>query len=203
MCSSDLQRCGQLADPADLGPALATARTTHHDQHRPGIIERGQAPNGQVRALQRLDPAREEQHPSGVDPQSGPGRVAVAREEHGVIDPGGDDLDAGRIAGVELGELAALLDGRGQHEVGAGDDLVFDHGALRRVVIDPGVGLHPGQRVEGRSQRQVHLVLEAVAHRAREPVVRVDDVGAPALEVGPGRSGEVVDEVVGLVERLP
>ena len=39
-----------------------------------------------------------------------------------------------------------------------------------------GLGLHPGQGVEGRHQRQVELVLEAVAGDARQPVVGVEGV---------------------------
>ena len=43
-----------------------------------------------------------------------------------------------------------------------------------------GLGLDPGERVEGRHQRQVELVLEAVAGHARQPVVGVEGVDVAA-----------------------
>ena len=82
---------------------------------------------------------------------------------------------------VQRGELRPLVGRRREHEVGARDHLVLDARAVLGVVVDAGFGLHAGQRVERRDQREVELVLQAVRDRTREPVVAVEHVDRFAL----------------------
>ena len=64
---------------------------------------------------------------------------------------------------------------------------------VRGVVVDPRVGLRLRQRVEGRDHRHAEPVLQRVGDRPRDPVVRVEDVGA-ARSAQPALGG--VDELV-------
>ena len=127
--------------------------------------------------------------------QRGAGAGAVAGREEGVVDAGRHELDAARVGAVEAHELVGLGPARGEDGVGAADDLgLGPHPALGLGVA--GLGLHPGERVEGRHQRQVELVLQAVAGDARQPVVGVEGVDvAQLLEVLAHAVGEVVDDV--------
>ena len=94
------------------------------------------------------------------------GAAPVAGGEEGVLDAGGDDLDApGRVA-VQPAELALLLGAADADRVGAADDLGLGALAPQRLEV-AALGLDPGQRVERGDERQVELVLEAVADDAR------------------------------------
>ena len=127
-----------------------------------------------------------------------PARLAgAARVEDLVVHAGRDDLDAVAVRAVEADELLALVRGRRQDQVGAADGLLLDARPLLGVVVDAGVGLHPGERVERRDERDVELVLQPVAERAGDPVVRVERVVAEILgrEVVQRRAGQRLDEV--------
>ena len=128
-------------------------------------------------------------------PQRGAGPGAVAGREEGVVDAGRHELDARRVGAVEAHELVGLGPARGEDGVGAADHLgLGPHPALGLGVA--GLGLHPGQGVEGRHERQVELVLEAVAGHARQPVVGVEGVDvAERPQVVAHAVGELVDDV--------
>ena len=151
-----------------------------HQVVRPpaGAAELGQGLDGGIGALERLDPADEEEEPAIEREPEGPaGLGPVARPEEGVVDPEGDDADAAGVGAVERGDLLGLDAARGQHGVGAVDD--------RRLGLGPPVGhvgldlfghrfgLDPVQRVERADERQVELVLDDMAGEPGEPVVGV------------------------------
>jgi hypothetical protein len=94
-----------------------------------------------------------------------------------VLDARRDDLDAARRVAVVPPELPLLLRAADADGVRAADDLHLGQLAPRRLRVAT-LGLDPSQGVEGADERQVHLVLDAVAGHAREPVVGVDEVGA-------------------------
>ena len=171
---------------------LAARRRDHSVRRRPERdlgVELGEAPHREVGALQRLD-APGEQHDVAVDGQAElrRGLAPVAGREHGVVDAGRHDLDAVGIGAVERDQLRALLGGRRDHQVGAGDDLGLDPGPGRGLVALARLGLHPIERVEGGDERQIELVLEPVADRARDPVVGVEDVVVELVGGGGGRA---------------
>ena len=76
---------------------------------------------------------------------------------------------------------------RREDRVGAADDLGLGLDAALRLGV-AGLGLHPGEGVERRHQREVELVLEPVAGDARQPVVGVDGVGAVTALGGASRT---------------
>ena len=97
---------------------------------------RRQGGHGHAGALQRLDPADEQQQRATVGQAQGPaGLGPVARAEEGVVDAGGHDPDPVRVGAVELGELGGLDRARRQHDVRAAHD--------RRLGLGPDV---PGRR---------------------------------------------------------
>ena len=132
---------------------------------------------------------------TGWSPRSSAVRApwrSTGREER-VVDTRRHDLDPTRRRAVEALELRSFLGAAREDRVGATDDLdLRAHAALRLLVAR--LGLHPRQRVERRDERQVELVLQPVPSQPRQPVVRVDDVGAHAgLEVVAHLVGELVD----------
>ncbi len=130
-----------------------------------------------------------------AEAEGGAGATAVAGREEGVVDAGRHDLDAGRIGAVELDELGDLVGAVGEDGVGAGDDLGLGVDAAVGLGV-AGLGLHPGEGVEGRHQRERELVLEPMAGQARQPVVGVDGVGAAlAAQVAGHAVGELVDDL--------
>jgi hypothetical protein len=114
-----------------------------------------------------------------------------------VVDAGRNDFDAIALGAIQRDELIAFLVGGSDHQVGAVDDLALDPGPRRRVVTHPRVGLDAIERVEGRHEWQVELVLEAVPDGAGDPVVHVQHVvgGFPLGDEGERRLGEWVDEI--------
>ena len=167
--------------------------------------ELGQGLDGGIGALERLDPADEEEEPPIEREPEGPaGLRAVARPEEGVVDPEGDDADAARVGAVERGDLLGLHAARRQHGVRAVDD--------RRLGLGPPVGhvgldlfghrlgLDPIQGVEGADERQVELVLDDVAGKTGEPVVGVHRGEGAVLVVGeaePARRGHAGQHALG------
>ncbi len=119
-----------------------------------------------------------------------------------MVDTRRHDLDAIEVGVVERRELRAFVVGRREHQVGARHDLVLDARAVLGVVVDAGFGLHAGERVERRDEREIELVLQPVRDRAREPVVAVQHVDRLALEhPAHRRVDERVDERGQLVLR--
>ena len=94
-----------------------------------------------------------------------------------MVDARRDDLDAVPLGAVQRDELPAFLVRRGDHQVGAADDLTLDAGAGLGIVADTRLRLHAIEGVERGDEGQVELVLEPVPDRARDPVVRVQHVG--------------------------
>ena len=170
--------------------ALAAAGPADHDQRGVGPAKRGEGAHRDVEALERLDATDEEQHRTVAEREVGegaPGPGPVAGREEGVVDAGRHDLDARRVGAVEPHELVGLGRAVGEDGVGAADDLGL--GPTRRPGLGvAGLGLHPGEGVERRHQRQVELVLEPVPGDARQPVVGVEgvDVAEPS-QVGRAR----------------
>src|SRR5579884_139119 len=202
----DAQRAGDVAEMRELAVAVRAARTAHDEEQRAWVVERGERLDREVRTLQRLDAPDEQEHPPVTDAE----RVArtravgvVAGREQLVVDAGRDDLHALGVRGVEVDELVALLDSRRAQQVAAADHLLLDARTVARVVraVDAGGRLDPRERVERRRDRDVELVLETVADRARDPVVPVQDVVLDVRVplVCERRVDELVDE---LVERM-
>ena len=101
----------------------------------------------------------------------------------------------GRARRRRAHELLGLGGARRGDGVGAADHLGLGLDAALGLGV-AGLGLDPGQRVEGRHQRQVELVLEPVAGDARQPVVGVDRVDvAVGRRVGEHAVGELVDDL--------
>ena len=156
----------------------------------------GQRADGDVETLERLDAADEQQHRRSVEPvpERRAGPEAVAGREEGVDHAGRDDLDAVGRRAVERHELLRLGRARRGDRVGAIHDLGLGLDPALGLGV-AGLGLHPGQRVERRHQRNVELVLEPVAGHARQPVVGVDGVDVVrAPQVGEHAVGELVDD---------
>ncbi len=155
--------------------------------------ERGQRPHRDVEPFERLDAPDEEQHRMVAEPERGPRAAAIARREERVIDTRGHDLDATGCGAVEAVELGGFLGAAREDRVGTAHDLDLGALASLRLLISR-LGLDASEGVERRHEREVELVLEAVPGETREPVVRVDDVGAvTALEVVAHPIGERVD----------
>ena len=115
--------------------------------------------------------------------ERGAGTVAGPGREEGVVDAGRHELDAAPVGAVEALELVGLGLAGGEDRVGAADHVgLGSHAALGLGVA--GLGLHAGERVERRHERQVELVLEAVAGDAREPVVGVERVDVAEVARG-------------------
>ena len=171
--------------------AVDAARPTDDDEQRVAVgREPGEGADGEVGRLQRLQPADEEQHGTVRRQTDRPaGAVAVAGGEEGVLDGWRHDLDAtGRIA-VQAAELALLLGATHAHGVAAADHLGFGAVAPRRFEV-AALGLHPGERVERRHERDVEGVLQPVADHAAQPVVAVHNVDTGAV-------AHVVEHTVG------
>ena len=169
-------------------------RTTDDDEHRVGMVERGEAMRTATSSpRQRLDTSDEQEH--GWSPRSRCGARRRCRARKSVVDARRHDLDPTRRRAVEAFELRSFLSAAREDRVGATDDLdLRAHAALWLLVAR--LGLHPSQRVERRDERQAELVLEPVPSQPRQPVVRMDDVGAPArFEVVAHLVGELVDRL--------
>ncbi len=147
------------------------------------VLHRRQRPNRHIGAFQRLDPTHEQQQwivrgQTQCATRLGP----VTRPEEGVIDTGCHHPNAVRVTVIELGELRRLHRARSQHDLGAAHHGGFGLGApmglVARHLLGARLGLHSGQGVEGRHQREVELVLDAVAGDARQPVVGVHGIEA-------------------------
>jgi hypothetical protein len=155
---------GRPARPAD----------DHEHGVRPAQLRQGA--DRHVGPLERLDPP-DEQDDRAVDRQADrpTGAGAVARGEEGVLDGRRHDLDAARGVAVEPAELALLFRAADADGVAAFDDLGFGLIPPRRLEV-AALGLDPRQRVERGDERDVELVLEAVADDAAQPVVAVHGV---------------------------
>jgi hypothetical protein len=95
-----------------------------------------------------------------------------------VLHPGRDDLDASLRVAVETSELLLLLDAAHADRVGAVDQLGLGSVTPAGLGV-AALGLHAGDRVERRHERDVEDVLDAMrGHFAAQPVVGVHDVGA-------------------------
>ena len=189
--------------PRQLGVTAGAARAAHDEQHRSVVAQAGERAHREIGALELLDAAGEEEHGSSGDAERALGDVAVAGDEQRGVDALRHDLDAVGIGAVEADELLPLVGGRRDDEIGAAHDLRLDAGPEVDVVVDPHLGLHPVERVERGDERQPELVLEAMPHRARHPVVGVDDVvgRAAALERVACGVGEGADELGELAAR--
>ena len=175
------------------------------------VLQLGQHAHGHVGSLERLDPAHEQQQWPVLGQSQRPSCLgAIPGTEERVVDPGGHDADPLRVACVELGELRRLHGARRQHDVGAAHDGRLGFGPAMRFVarhlLGARLGLHPGEGVERGHEREIELVLDAVAGDARQPVVGVDGVEASLLvrRRGPAGArhherqhvvGELVDDV--------
>ena len=158
-------------------------------------MQLGERTHRDIGALQRLDAPDEQQH--RTIEWAGRARLrapaAIARREERVLDSGRDDLDPARGLAVEAEELALLLGAADADRVGAADDLGL--GALAPLGLEiAALGLHLGERVERADERQVELVLDAVADEAAEPVVGVQHIGGRVvLDVVDHGVAELVD----------
>ena len=94
-----------------------------------------------------------------------------------MLDTGGDDLHPRLGIAVMESELVLLLDATDTDGVGTPHDLRLGEIALHRLGIAAG-GLDPRERVEGRDERHVELVLQGMPDDAAQPVVAVDHVGS-------------------------
>ena len=134
--------------------AVRAARAADDHQQRIRSVQLGQGAHRHVRALQRLDPP-DEQQDGDVERQveGAPGPAAITRREERVLDPRGDHLDPAGGVAVQPAELALLLGAADADRVGAPDDLGLGPLAPHRLGV-AALGLHLGERVERRDERQ-------------------------------------------------
>ena len=182
-----------------LGIAVEPAGPTHHDERGVRSTEGGQRPDGDIDALEGLDPADEQQHrriahlTTQID--RAPGAHPIAGREEGVLHPGRHDLDATRGVAVVATELALLLGAAHADGVGAADDLHLGQLAPGGLGV-AAFSLDASERVEGAHEGQIEIVLDAMPGHPREPVVGVDQVGAPVgLQVIGHADRELPDDV--------
>ncbi len=122
------------------------------DHHQPGIapvIGRGQRAHRDVEALERLDPADEEQHRLVAQAERTAGAPLVAGREERVVHAGRDELDPIGRRAVVVDEIVGLDRVGGGDGVGAPDDRGLGVGPLVPARDRPRLGLHPGEGVEG------------------------------------------------------
>ena len=160
----------QASNPPLFREAVGATGPAHHHQSSIRTTQSGQACHSDVEAFERLDPAHKRQYRSVVETGDSAGHGAGARREVGVVDARGDDLDPRRLGAVVVDQLTRLLGAAGQDHVGAPDDLGLGLDSALGFQVT-GLGLDPGQGVEGGGQREVELVLEAVPSHAAQPVV--------------------------------
>ncbi len=163
-------RVGDVVQPLQRLLPVRAARAAHDDEAI-GVGTRleqlGQGLDRHVSALERLDPADEEEQPPGErQPEGAPRLGPVPRSEERVVDARRDDADAAWLAAVERDDLFGLDAARRQDSVGAFDDGRLGLGApVRHVGLDlfgHRLGLHPIKGVERAHERQVQLVLDHV-----------------------------------------
>ena len=188
----------EVMETVRLGRARGAARSADHDERGAAIVERGQRADGDVDALERLDPTDEQQQRPVFEPEAftQPRTFAATRTEHRMVDAGWHDLDARRLRAIELRELQTFLRSRSEHQIGAVDDLVLEPSAVLGLVVETGFGLDARERVERRDERAVERVFEPVTDRARDPVVGVKNVVVVAGLAHPVeyRVGERIDQ---------
>ena len=178
---------------AHLGPA----RPAHEHHHQPvrqlrrQAQQRGRGPQHHVGALQRLDPAREDQH-DRVRGQSQPPpdvRNSCRGPEHGKVHARADGLHPPGRGAVQLDQLPRLVRRVGHQPVGGRHDLALapdpDRGlgavaAGQRQVLDLAQGVH------GLHQRNPPALRGHRPHLTGQPVVRVHQVVPAGREVGLG-----------------
>ena len=191
----DAEVAGEPAHALELGLSVGSARAADSHEHRVGVLELGEGGHRHVEALQRLDPADEEQHRVVAEAERTAGTGAVAGREERVVDTGWHDLDAGGIGAVEVAELFGLGGAVREDRVATADH--------RRLRLDTPLGfgvagdrLHPSEGVEGRHEGDLETVLDVVARHPGEPVVRVDGVDRPGgAQVLHDAPGELVDDL--------
>ncbi len=136
-----------------------------------------------VGALQRLEAADEEEHLLAGEPQGGLGCLAVARSERGVVDSGGDDVDALGVGGIEVDQPFPLIGGGGHDRIRLGDDPRLSSEpavGLDRLAAGAALVLHAPQRVEGVDEGDAPPGREDRGDPPGQPVVAVDQVVAHA-----------------------
>ena len=175
----------EIVSPLRLEAAALTAGPSDDDQYRIRMaapMQIGQRPNCDVGPLQRLNPTDEDdQRDVEIRSDGAASTSLVARREEGVFDTGRDDLDATVGIAIEPSELLLFFHTADADRVRALDDLGF--GAVAPFGLGvTALGLHPGEGVERRHERNAQFVLQVVSDDAAEPVVPVDDVGG---SVGP------------------
>ena len=107
-----------------------------------------------------------------------------------------------RVGAVVAHELVVLLARRRDDEIGAAHDFGLDPRPERDRVTQSDLGLHPLERVERGDEREVELVLQPVADRARHPVVGVQHVVLAGAGEHLARGvGELADEIGEVAQR--
>ena len=166
------------ANAQHLGLAVVAAGPADDDQAGTAVVEAREGLDRHVETFQRLDAPDEEHHRHVVRQTQ---RVACAalltRSEERVLDTRGDDLDRARWRSVQGTELALFFGARNADRIGTTDDRRLGLFARDGFGVTA-LCLHAGEGVEGHHERQVEFVLQAVPRDARQPVVRVQDVGA-------------------------
>ena len=185
----------ELGQPVHLCRAVLSTRTANDREAGAVVVERGEATQCQVDTLERLDPADEEHERRLGQAQALSRFVRVAGREDRVIDAGRDDLDTIGIGAVFGDQLGALVRRRRHDPIGARDDLALDNDAFGRIVFEARGPFGVRERVKGRDERQIELMLELMADVTREPVVRVERVERPCgREMATRGFDEVADE---------
>ena len=190
-----------------IGGSSRSTGSPHHDEPVTAAASRELAErrDREVRALQLLEPPREEEErPVGVDPERPTRLDAITGSEEGVVNAQRHDRDAVSDDVERAGELSGLHVAACEHGVGARRDGVLG-GRARRRGVRRTARLDALDGVEGHEQRHVELVLEGVPSNAREPVVRVNRlVGVLTLEHASehpfGEGVDMIDQAV-LVDR--
>ena len=116
-------------------------------------------------------------------------RAIAARAVQVHVDPRGNDLDAGGVGVVMLGEVVLFLVRVDHHDVGVVGDLLFADAArlrLRRIAVGEVQVLHRGQRVGGVHQRHAPQIPQQPPDLPRQPVVGMHHAVAQTMAPGEG-----------------
>ena len=151
----DAELCRQVAQVRHLaGAGVAVAADDEDEAVGLGFELRGRAEQN-VDALQRLDPADEEQDLVVIaEAELLPRLALVYRLEHAEVDAAGHDGDAVRVRIVVADEQLPLVLAGDDDAIGLARDRPLRFNACRRLPFaDAGAGLRFAERVEHRDVR--------------------------------------------------
>ena len=177
---SHAQFVDQAHDSPNFRTSFQPTRAADHQEQGIRATQFGERTHRDIDALERLDPAHEQEHGTARQAERVAGTAGVAGGEEGMLHSGGHDLDAAPGVAVEATELRFLFAAADADGVRAVDDLCLGTIAPFRLRI-AAFGLDPRQGVEGADEREFQLVLHAVSDEAAQPVVGMHHIGSGAV----------------------